>query len=188
MNNKNIKVASILLICVFLGVAALSVYRGFIAGAAAGIILVFFFAKALFSNKPDLIAPSEFEMLSDVWSIELMEETTNKKNDLCEKVNSIVNGTDDPGLFYGSLKELLNNITTEPLVLAKDTYGFIQCILCDTDLRLFQVEYSLHKGGNDAPLYITTDSHTADMTAKLFESFYLGNAEYQDKVKWAAEN
>ncbi len=125
---------------------------------------------------------------SKVWFLDI-RGVTDRSNEQADsafsKLANILKGAGKPANFVPLLVDVLNNIPDGAVVLEKGD-KFMQCICIEInpDLRLFRTEYCMGDVSIDNPLYSTRYNETAEITATLFESFYLENNDYLHEARW----
>jgi hypothetical protein len=144
--------------------------------------------KSIFSKNIALKLKKMIEPKPIAWVLDI-RGLTNRNNEQADsaysELVSILYGAGEPANFSPLCVDMLNNIPDGAVVLEKGD-KFMQCVVIDInpDLRLFRTEYRVGDNSIDNPLYSTRYNETADITAKLFESFYLENNDYLHEARW----
>ena len=144
--------------------------------------------KSIFSGNIALKLKKMMEPKPIDWILDIrgLTDRNNEQADSAySELVSILYGAGEPANFSPLCVDMLNNIPDGAVVLKKGD-KFMQCVVIDInpDLRLFRTEYLVGDDSIDNPLYSTRYNETADITAKLFESFYLENNDYLHEARW----
>ena len=126
---------------------------------------------------------------SNCWVLDVVgnwNEENKEVKSAFSKLEDIMIGDANPANFVSLFVTLLTHLHESSVSLQKGD-KFMQCIFIDTDpeLRLFQIGYCMGDDSINNPLYYSSRyDETAEITAKLFESFYLENNDYLHEARW----